>query len=88
MPDVRSADRRRHRSDLPLLQDAAAAASGADGLGRGGDPAGAREPRIIRPRRGCMGAGASRSLQNCLRGAVEASWVGSIPIHPRQIPRA
>jgi len=24
----------------------------------------------------------SRGLQNCLRGAVEASWVGSIPIHP------
>ena len=24
-------------------------------------------------------------LQNRLRGAVEASWVGSIPIHPRQI---
>src|SRR5437899_11730537 len=23
-------------------------------------------------------------LQNRLRGAVEASWVGSIPIHPRQ----
>jgi hypothetical protein len=27
----------------------------------------------------------ARGLQNCLRGAVEASWVGSIPIHPRQI---
>jgi hypothetical protein len=26
-----------------------------------------------------------RGLQNRLRGAVEASWVGSIPIHPRQI---
>ena len=25
-----------------------------------------------------------RGLQNRLRGAVEASWVGSIPIHPRQ----
>ncbi len=24
-------------------------------------------------------------LQNRLRGAAEASWVGSIPIHPRQI---
>src|SRR5437899_10548236 len=24
----------------------------------------------------------SRGLQNCLRGAVEASWVGSINIHP------
>src|SRR5260370_21063119 len=24
-----------------------------------------------------------RGLQNRLRGAVEASWVGSIPIHPR-----
>jgi len=23
-------------------------------------------------------------LQNRLRGAAEASWVGSIPIHPRQ----
>src|SRR5438477_4739266 len=32
-----------------------------------------------------MGAGAPRGLQNRLRGAVEASWVGSIPIHPRQI---
>jgi hypothetical protein len=31
-----------------------------------------------------MGAGAPRGLQNRLRGAVEASWVGSIPIHPRQ----
>ncbi len=27
-----------------------------------------------------------RGLQNRLRGAVEASWVGSIPIHPRQFP--
>jgi hypothetical protein len=35
--------------------------------------------------RGCTGAGALRGLQNRLRGAVEASWVGSIPIHPRQI---
>ena len=26
-------------------------------------------------------------LQNRLRGAVEASWVGSIPIHPRQFRR-
>ena len=26
-----------------------------------------------------------RGLQNRLRGAAEASWVGSIPIHPRQI---
>jgi hypothetical protein len=26
----------------------------------------------------------ARGLQNRLRGAVEASWVGSIPIHPRQ----
>ncbi len=25
-----------------------------------------------------------RGLQNRLRGAVKASWVGSIPIHPRQ----
>ena len=25
-----------------------------------------------------------RGLQNRLRGAAEASWVGSIPIHPRQ----
>ena len=25
----------------------------------------------------------SRGLQNRLRGAAEASWVGSIPIHPR-----
>ncbi len=25
----------------------------------------------------------ARGLQNCLRGAAEASWVGSIPIHPR-----
>jgi len=25
----------------------------------------------------------TRGLQNRLRGAVEASWVGSIPIHPR-----
>ncbi|HEX2713958.1 MAG TPA: hypothetical protein VHM88_17330 [Candidatus Acidoferrales bacterium] len=24
-----------------------------------------------------------RGLQNRLRGAAEASWVGSIPIHPR-----
>jgi hypothetical protein len=28
-----------------------------------------------------------RGLQNRLRGAAEASWVGSIPIHPRQISR-
>ena len=27
-------------------------------------------------------------LQNRLRGAVEASWVGSIPIHPRQFRRS
>ena len=26
----------------------------------------------------------NRGLQNRLRGAAEASWVGSIPIHPRQ----
>src|SRR6266849_5766957 len=26
----------------------------------------------------------TRGLQNRLRGAAEASWVGSIPIHPRQ----
>jgi hypothetical protein len=26
-----------------------------------------------------------RGLQNRLRGAAEASWVGSIPIHPRQL---
>src|SRR5206468_11850416 len=32
-----------------------------------------------------MGAGAPRGLQNRLRGAVEASWVGSIPIHPRHL---
>jgi len=25
----------------------------------------------------------TRGLQNRLRGAVEASWMGSIPIHPR-----
>jgi hypothetical protein len=25
-----------------------------------------------------------RGLQNRLRGRAEASWVGSIPIHPRQ----
>ena len=25
-----------------------------------------------------------RGLQNRLRGAAEAPWVGSIPIHPRQ----
>ena len=29
--------------------------------------------------------GQNRGLQNRLRGAVEASWVGSIPIHPRQL---
>jgi hypothetical protein len=29
----------------------------------------------------------SRGLQNRLRGAAEASWVGSIPIHPRQFQR-
>ncbi len=28
----------------------------------------------------------TRGLQDRLRGAAEASWVGSIPIHPRQIP--
>ncbi len=28
----------------------------------------------------------ARGLQNRLRGAVEASWVGSIPIHPRHDP--
>ena len=28
-----------------------------------------------------------KGLQNRLRGAVEASWVGSIPIHPRQSGR-
>jgi len=27
----------------------------------------------------------AHGLQNRLRGAAEASWVGSIPIHPRQI---
>src|SRR6266446_4181572 len=27
----------------------------------------------------------TRGLQNRLRGAVEASWVGSIPIHPRPL---
>ena len=27
----------------------------------------------------------ARGLQNFLRGAAEASWVGSIPIHARQI---
>jgi len=27
----------------------------------------------------------SRGLQNRLRGAAEASWVGSIPIHPRPL---
>ena len=27
----------------------------------------------------------ARGLQNRLRGAVEASWVGSIPIHPSQL---
>src|SRR5215469_2380484 len=32
-----------------------------------------------------MGAGASRGLQNRLRGAAEASRVSSILIHPRQI---
>ena len=32
---------------------------------------------------GCTGAGAPRGLQNRLRGAAEASRVGSIPIHPR-----
>jgi len=26
----------------------------------------------------------AHDLQNRLRGAVEASWVGSMPIHPRQ----
>jgi len=26
-----------------------------------------------------------RGLQNRLQGAAEPSWVGSIPIHPRQI---
>jgi hypothetical protein len=26
----------------------------------------------------------TRGLQNRLRGAAEASWEGSIPIHPRQ----
>src|SRR5437867_3704958 len=31
--------------------------------------------------RGCR----ERGLQNRLRGAVEASWVGSIPIHPAKI---
>ncbi len=29
-----------------------------------------------------------RGLQNCLRGAAEASWVGSIPIHPRQFEQS
>jgi hypothetical protein len=28
----------------------------------------------------------TRGLQNRLRGAAEASWVGSIPIHPRHFP--
>src|SRR5947209_6018099 len=32
-----------------------------------------------------VGGRQKRGLQNRLRGAVEASWVGSIPIHPRQI---
>jgi len=27
----------------------------------------------------------TRGLQNRLRGAAEASWVGSIPIHPRHL---
>ncbi len=27
----------------------------------------------------------TRGLQNRLRGAAEASWVGSIPIHPRHV---
>ena len=37
-------------------------------------------------RRTPMDAGGhqTRGLQNRLRGAAEASWVGSIPIHPRQ----
>ena len=35
------------------------------------------------PQRGCTGAGASRGLQNRLRGPDEGSLVGSIPIHPR-----
>ncbi len=34
-----------------------------------------------------VGGRQTRGLQNRLRGAVEASWVGSIPIHPRQICR-
>src|SRR5579859_541483 len=38
----------------------------------------------LAPSWGCSAAGAARGLQNRLRGAVEASWVGSIPIHPRQ----
>ena len=29
----------------------------------------------------------ARGLQNRLRGAVEASWVGSIPIHPAKFRR-
>ncbi len=32
---------------------------------------------------GCSAAGAAHGLQNRLRGAAEALWVGSIPIHPR-----
>ena len=39
----------------------------------------------ISTQRGCTGAGASRGLQNRLRGPDEGSLVGSIPIHPRQI---
>ena len=41
----------------------------------------------IRAGRGLTDGGGRqpRGLQNRLRGAVEASWVGSIPIHPRHI---
>ncbi len=31
------------------------------------------------------GGQSTRGLQNRLRGAAEASWVGSIPIHPRHL---
>src|SRR5438132_3315653 len=39
----------------------------------------------LAPSWGCSAAGAARGLQNRLRGADDASWVGSIPIHPRQL---
>ena len=64
------------------------AAAGAGYRGFGivhADLAIARRQMGLRTLRAILGGCATRGLQNRLRGADEASWVGSIPIHPRHL---